>query len=184
MSSCHKTSNNKYSKCPPRMDDGRHFTDYRPNCHINNLVRSNNGILNSHQYRMFLQRNSDKLMNLNRTYASQKNGCGPCQEEYNTGTMLPEQSRQQCNSRSCNTDFVNQNGLGLGRQYDSDSQKCGDWPSGVSSGNSSNCCADTNSLFNYYNHVDTKAQGELVSRHTMPSGGKAMSGGDPEPYNL
>ena len=45
MNSCYKTSNNKYFKCPPRMDDGRHFTDYRPNCHVNNLVRANNKIL-------------------------------------------------------------------------------------------------------------------------------------------
>ena len=29
---CYKTSNNKYSDCPPRMADGRHFTDFRPNC--------------------------------------------------------------------------------------------------------------------------------------------------------
>ena len=184
MSSCHKTSNNKYSKCPPRMDDGRHFTDYRPNCHINNLVRSNNGILNSHQYRMFLQRNSDKLMNLNRTYASQKNSCGPCQNEYNQGTMLAEQAKSSCNNKSCNTDFVNKEGLGLGRQYDSNSQKCENWPESLPVGKSSNCCADSNSLFNYYNHIDSKAQGELVARPTMPSGGRALSGGDPEPYNL
>ena len=42
--SCHKTSDNKHFDCPPRMDDGRHFTDYRSNCHINNLVRSNNAM--------------------------------------------------------------------------------------------------------------------------------------------
>ena len=28
---CHKTTNNKYFQCPPRMSDGRHFTDYRSN---------------------------------------------------------------------------------------------------------------------------------------------------------
>ena len=56
---CHKTSNNKYFNCPPRMDDGRHFTDYRPSCHVNNLVRSNNAVLNSHEYRMFLTHNAN-----------------------------------------------------------------------------------------------------------------------------
>ena len=184
MSSCYKTSNNKYAKCPPRMDDGRHFTDYRPNCHINNLVRANNAILNSHQYRMFLQHNGDKLMNLNRTYACQKNCCGPCAPEYNQGTMLSEQSVQQCNNRSCNTDFVNKSGLGVGRKYDTESQKCGNWPSALPVNQLSSCCADSNSLFNYYNHMDTKAQGELVVRNTVPSGGAAMSGGDPQAYNL
>ncbi len=71
--SCYKASNNKYFNCPPRMDDGRHFTDYRPNCHVNNLVRSNNATLNSHEYRMFLTHNAGKLMDLNRTYTTQKN---------------------------------------------------------------------------------------------------------------
>ena len=33
------SNNNKnYASCPPRMDDGRHFTDYRPNCFVNNLI--------------------------------------------------------------------------------------------------------------------------------------------------
>ena len=101
MSSCYKTSNNKYTNCPPRMDDGRHFTDYRPNCHVNNLVRANNAMLNSHQYRMFLQHNGQKLMNLNRTYSCQKNCCGPCMNPYNNGTMLQEQSRRSCNKENC-----------------------------------------------------------------------------------
>ena len=60
--SCYKSSNNKKFKCPPRMDDGRHFTDYRANCHVNNLVRANNKILNSHEYRMFLTHNAKKIM--------------------------------------------------------------------------------------------------------------------------
>ena len=34
--SCYKASNNKYFNCPPRMDDGRHFTDYRSSCDTNN----------------------------------------------------------------------------------------------------------------------------------------------------
>ena len=38
------TSNNKYFDCPPRMDDARHFTDYRPNRDVNNKIRHNNKI--------------------------------------------------------------------------------------------------------------------------------------------
>ena len=49
-------------------------------------------------------------MTLNRGYASEKNSCAPCQEPYHQGTMLPEQSVQVCNNKSCNTDFVNKNG--------------------------------------------------------------------------
>ncbi len=28
---CYKTGDNRYNDCPPRMADGRHFTDFRPN---------------------------------------------------------------------------------------------------------------------------------------------------------
>jgi hypothetical protein len=182
--SCYKTSNNKYFRCPPRMDDGRHFTDYRPNCHVNNLVRTNNAVINSHNYRMFLTHNGHKLMTLNRGYASEKNSCGPCQEPYHQGTMLPEQSVQVCDNKSCNTDFVNKNGLGLGRRYDTDSQQCGNWPDKLPVNKPYNCCADTSSLFNYYNHMDAKAQGELQVRNTVPGGGNRMGGGDPVAFNL
>ena len=44
MSKCSKTTNNKYFNCPPRMDDGRHFTDYRPNCHSTNVITGNANI--------------------------------------------------------------------------------------------------------------------------------------------
>jgi len=32
--------------------------------------------------------------------------------------------------------------------------------------------------------MDSKAQGELVVRDSVPAGGKLMSGGDPAAYNL
>ncbi len=182
--SCYKSSNNKYFKCPPRMDDGRHFTDYRPNCHVNNLLRSNNAILNSHEYRMFLTHNAKKLIDLNSTYAVQKNGCGPCMEPYNQGTMLPEKSIQSCSNKSCSATEANKDGLGLGRRYDDDSTKCSSWPKQLPVNQPYNCCADTNSLFNYYNDIDTKAQGELITRNSIPAGGNIMGGGDPKAYNL
>jgi hypothetical protein len=183
MSSCNKGSNNKYFKCPPRMSDGRHFTDYRPSCHVNNMIRANNKKLNSFEYRNFLTKNANELMDLNRKYACQQNGCGPCKEPYNQGTMLPEQSIKKCNNNSCNTDFVNDNGLGQGRQY-SNNTLCSEWPETLPINQMSNCCADTNNLFNYYNQVDTKAQGEILPRKTVPSGGDSMRGGDPIAFNL
>ena len=66
MTSCYKTSNNKYFKCPPRMSDGRHFTDYRLNCGVNNLIENNQQITSSYQYRQHLTHNATKLMDLNR----------------------------------------------------------------------------------------------------------------------
>ena len=41
---CYRTSNNKFFNAPPRMADGRHFTDYRPSCDANSSVRNNQNI--------------------------------------------------------------------------------------------------------------------------------------------
>ena len=48
------------------MSDGRHFTDYRPNCFLNARIQTENGIPNSYDMRLFLTRNADKLIELNR----------------------------------------------------------------------------------------------------------------------
>jgi hypothetical protein len=184
MANCYKTSNNKWFSCPPRMDDARHFTDYRPNCHMNNLVRTNNEIVNSYDYRQFLTRNADKLIDLNRAYAVSKNGCGPCMVPYNTGTMLPEQNLTVCNERSCNNDVVEAEGLGTGRWYSNTMGACANWPSTIPINQPSNCCAPSNKLFNYYDQLDGKIQGANFPRLTVPSGGLAGSGGDPVPFNF
>ena len=60
MSSCIKTSDNKHFGCPPRMSDSRFFTSYAPECHVNDLIRADNNISNSFQYRQFLQQNGKR----------------------------------------------------------------------------------------------------------------------------
>ena len=55
MASCYKTGNNKYFNAPPLMADGRHFTDYRPQCTLNNQIRAQNNGLSSFDYRMYLK---------------------------------------------------------------------------------------------------------------------------------
>ena len=75
---CDKTSNNKFFDCPPRMADGRFFTDYRSNRYVNNMTRIQNDLEGSYSYRMFLQHNSKNLMRVNRRYNKQKNGCRSC----------------------------------------------------------------------------------------------------------
>lgn len=182
MNSCYKTSNNKHFKCPPRMDDGRHFTDYRANCHVNNLIRVNNKLSNSYETRMFLTNNANKLIDLNRTYSCQKNCCGPCKSPYNKGTMLSEQDIKSCTNNSCSVKNNDNNGLGQGREY-SVKKDC-KWPDELPVGQLSSCCANNNDLFNYYDHVDTKSQGELYPRTTIPSGSNYLQGGDPSPFNL
>ena len=52
MSNCYRASDNKYNDSPVRMADGRHFTDYRPSCDLNNVIKRDNNIIS-------------KLINLN-----------------------------------------------------------------------------------------------------------------------
>lgn len=117
MSSCFRTSNNFYASAPPRMADGRHFTDYRPNCHLNNRIQTENQVSNSYEYRMFLTRNADDLMELNRKESYLLNGSYECKPPYEAGTMLPESDKVVCNRSTCNVVHNFDDGLGRGRDY-------------------------------------------------------------------
>jgi len=180
MSDCYKTSNNKYFDCPPRMSDGRHFTDYRPNCYIQNLIKSENGINNSLQYRQFLTHNADKIMQENRKYACDKNCCGPCQSPYDVGTMLPEQTLVKCDKNLCTVNEADANGLGQGRVYSDTPLHCSNWGETLPKIKSNNKCTPDRDNFNYY---PSSANYEDMTRLTSPSGGKALTGGDNSVYH-
>lgn len=64
--------------CPPLMSDGRHFTDYRPSCHVHELIRTQNDITNSYDLKMLLTHNALKLQEINRNYYNLKNSCISC----------------------------------------------------------------------------------------------------------
>jgi hypothetical protein len=173
MSDCFKTSNNKHFGCPPRMADGRHFTDYRPNCHINNIIRTGNDVMNSFQYRAFLTRNADQLMDLNRNYACKKNCCGPCQEPYHSVNTLPEVNKVKCNAHNCEIVGFDPNGLGQGRIYTDEEQNC-DNVGQVEQGN--NSCATPEDKMRYYGARTDNANN--LQRNTVQGGAPMMSGGD------
>ena len=64
----------------------------------------------------------NKLTDLNRTYACQKIAADPVR--LNTTKVLCFQNNLYNNvTESCNTDFVNKSVLGVGRKYDTESQK-------------------------------------------------------------
>ena len=44
------------------MSDARVFTDYNPNCELNNALQKKYNLKNSHEYRSFLQKNADTIM--------------------------------------------------------------------------------------------------------------------------
>jgi len=111
MSSSLNVSDNKYANCPPRMADGRHFTDYRPRCYQQYSERYSNGIQSSFDYRMFLTRNATDIMMKNAAEAYNVNMCGPC-----VSTAVPELTKQTCDDRVCRFDLNNPYGLGVGRK--------------------------------------------------------------------
>lgn len=115
---CERVPTRIEDKCPVyNMDDGRHFTDYRPRCMQNNAISSESKAMNSYEYRMYLQHNAKKLMEKNQTYATNNNECTHCYDLNSDGTMLPEESKFQCNANTCNMYENNANGLGTGRNY-------------------------------------------------------------------
>ena len=98
-------SNNKYFNCPPRMADGRHFTDYRPNCDLNQFSN-----VTSNEYRNNLINNAESIMENNRKLIIKKLLC-KCVEGYDVGTMLPEQTNVVCDAEKCQLMMNNADGL-------------------------------------------------------------------------
>ena len=175
---CYRTSNNKFFHAPPRMSDGRHFTDYRPSCDVNNSINSANNIKSSYDYRMFLTRNAEKLMEVNNKHNYAKNGSFKCKEPYEVGTMLQEHTLVNCNDKNCSTSVLNEDGLGQGRKYSN--EPCGllDPFKSPEFSLDDNKCLSTEDNFNYYPLEKLEP-----NRNAMPGGGEILKGGDPSVYN-
>ena len=105
---CDKTSNNKFFNCPPRMSDGRHFTDYRPSIYVNDLVRYSNNVMSNFEYKQFLIDNATVLMQLNNEYTHQKNGCNPCNAK-----TIQNQTNCIVNTSTSKCSVQDESGLGL-----------------------------------------------------------------------
>ena len=120
MATCNKCERKPLTpneNCPVyNMDDGRHFTDYRPRCAQNNSMLNNN-VMNSYEYRMYLQKNAKNLMSQNKKIAQNNNKCEPCFDFSAEGTMLPEAYQFQCNAKTCNLNENASYGIGTGRNY-------------------------------------------------------------------
>tara|TARA_B110000971_G_C20031402_1_gene511586 strand:- start:486 stop:911 length:426 start_codon:yes stop_codon:yes gene_type:complete len=108
MNNCNKTSDNKNFNCPAKMSDGRHFTDYRPNCYVNNLLRYNNKTMSNYDYRQFLINNGSELMKINSVYTEEKVGCSPC-----NATEIKNQTKCSYNKQNGVCEINDVNGVGL-----------------------------------------------------------------------
>ena len=64
------------------MSDARVFTDYNPNCELNNYIQKKYNITNAHEYRAFLQKNAEKIIEDNAKCFEQKDCklCPVCKE--------------------------------------------------------------------------------------------------------
>lgn len=82
--SCYNGSNNQYKNVPPFMNDGRNFTDLRPEAIINDSIRKKEHINTNWNYRKYLQENSNKLIEANQLMACDE--CSAC-PFYNTGKI-------------------------------------------------------------------------------------------------
>ena len=103
-----KTSDNVNLDFPARMADGRTFTDYRPNCVMNNVMSQK---MNSFEYRYFLTHNGNQIESDYMKQLEEDVKCNDCKAQ----TVLPVQTVQNCNAGVCNIKMNDPNGLGLGR---------------------------------------------------------------------
>lgn len=178
---CYKTSNNKYFNAPPRMADGRHFTDYRPSFELNNKIGNDNELKESYAYRQFLIDNAEKLIDVNRKHAFMINGNTECMKPFETGTMLPEKQKMVCNMKTCEVVDNYENGIGMGRVYNTDSNgSCLAPLTEPEMKTSGNLCAPNSDLANYYPVGEESSENAV--RVAVPSGGEVLSGGDNTAY--
>lgn len=78
MSNCIKVSNNKYFDAPAIMSDGRAFTDYTQNYKMNDDIRFGNKVYSDYEYRQYLIKNGNKIINNNEKVSKMLNGYENC----------------------------------------------------------------------------------------------------------
>lgn len=178
---CDRVSDNRAFNCPPKMADGRLFTDYRPRC----MAQSVPPATSHHDYRQHLIKNADKIMLENMRAAYTVNACGPCVAPYNVGTMLPEREMTVCDAVSCKTVHTNDTGVGRGRVFtmsEEDQQRRTHFirqkeaEQAVMS-QEVNCCGTTADNLDYYPWNQRVPAADPSVRNTVPSGAPMMAGG-------
>lgn len=82
---------NYYHMCPPMMEDGRLFTDYRTATRRNEYVKYINDIVRDDEYRAFLQQNANRLIESEWEYTRNNKSCfvNECVHNYPTRVYPP-----------------------------------------------------------------------------------------------
>ena len=68
--------------CKNVMEDCRSFTDYNPNCALNESIKQKHNIKNSTEYRLYLQRHACQIMGDMKKKGADDNATG-CKCNYN-----------------------------------------------------------------------------------------------------
>lgn len=180
---CSKTTNNKNFSCPNRMSYG-FMTDMRPRCATVYAHLQGSQYNDSLSQRMFLTNNAEELMAKNaQTFYNMMN-CPNCVTPWDQGTMLPEQTSQKCDSRTCEFRTNDPYGLGYGRAYwDLDQEKEAKQAfinakekEQAYFKNSAQCCGAQQDDTRYY-PLDGNVK-SAYERSANPGGGTQMRGGD------
>ena len=69
------------------LHDSKPLTSWIPGAQMSNEIRSRYGIQTNDQFRMFMQRNADKIINVNQRLAAKS--CCDCQVHYTRNSMTP-----------------------------------------------------------------------------------------------
>jgi hypothetical protein len=105
------------------MEAGYAFTDYAPRCTANarlmDLVNKAGMLQSSYESRMYLQRNAEYVMELERKRAAETiSPCVPCSRPLtDPGTMEAERYVVRCDAVTCQRVETNPYGIGDGRKY-------------------------------------------------------------------
>jgi hypothetical protein len=119
LPSCMRTTDNR-TACPPRMADGRAFTDYRSRGA--SMPASLSATYGNEQARLWLMSNGESLIANARQSSLHKNSCNSCNAATMVnGDVVPEAATQICTAEACGVATLRvPGGMGLGRRYTTD----------------------------------------------------------------
>lgn len=82
---------NFFQNCPPKMEDGRHMTDYRTATRREEYFKYVNNIIRNDDQRMFLQQNGERIMDDEWNYHKKTASCwvNECVHTYPTRVYPP-----------------------------------------------------------------------------------------------
>jgi hypothetical protein len=142
-----------------------------------------NNMPDAYTYRQYMTQNAEELIKKNASEAYMRAACGPCDEDYDRGHMMPEFDQQVCDSRKCTFRVTQPFGLGRSRLYTEEMENAAkkafleakkkeqEWFK-----NSAECCGTSLEEAQYFPIGGNPMQ--EYGRFAVPSGASLMTGGD------